>query len=104
MSSDPNSMVGSTYKLSVCLVCRYLCVFVFVFVSYAPGPARTSARVCSEAECNGWERARLQLTARTASTRIREQHPRSVNSWWEHKRVRVKWGLVVGIVGDWGRM
>ena len=33
------------------------CAFVFVFVSYAPGPARTSARVCSEAECNGWERA-----------------------------------------------
>ena len=102
VSSDPNSIVGSTYKLSVCLVCRCLCAFVFVFVSYAPGPG--PVRACAVRPSAMVGSARLQLTARTASTRIRDQHPRSVNSCWEHKRVRVKWGLVVGIVGGWGRM
>ena len=112
VSNDPNSMVvGSTYKLSVCLVCRCLCAFVLFVVVYVhlslylyllhqdqPGPVRACA-VRPSAMVGS---ARLQLTARTASTRIREQLPRSVNSWWEHKRVRVKWGVSCGDCGGLG--
>ena len=74
----------------------HLSLYLYLMHQDQPGPVRACA-VRPSAMVGS---ARLQLTARTASTRIREQHPRSVNSWWEHKRVRVKWGLVVGIVGD----
>ena len=76
----------------------HLSLYLYLMHQDQPGPVRACA-VRPSAMVGS---ARLQLTARTASTRIREQHPRSVNSWWEHKRVRVKWGLVVGLWGIGG--
>ena len=77
----------------------HLSLYLYLMHQDQPGPVRACAVRPRSAMVGS---ARLQLTARTASTRIRDQHPRSVNSWWEHKRVRVKWGLVVGLWGIGG--